>query len=277
LVIRIFNFMPEDKYFKVGIKLYHALFLPYLEQLVTKFHIEMSSAQRQLRGTNQTYAFILNEAQMEGTTMPYNSVDYGDDPDLWIDFVSLAPGVNMTHKNLDKDAFDNTYWQSKQINSVVMPWIPFFSNCDGSDTRIIPFDIFEYTENTEDSFCTLPAFEDLRVVNPIPTNGFEPVADRCTLNLKCRYDEDLSYLRSTTRRWFEILEPKPLFFMTQSPAAIEDFVRLENSDTRQTFYNTLIEDGSDELLPVMFYPEIETPGVPRLVEIDFLYYQKTTT
>ena len=36
--------MPEDKYFKVGIKLYHALFLPYLEQLVTKFHIEMSSA-----------------------------------------------------------------------------------------------------------------------------------------------------------------------------------------------------------------------------------------
>ena len=26
----------------------------------------------------------------------------------------------------------------------------------------------------------------------------------------------------------------------------------------------------------MFYPEIEQLGVPRLVEIDFLYYQKTT-
>jgi hypothetical protein len=153
-----------------------------------------------------------------------------------------------------------------------MPWIPFFSNCDGSDTRIITYDIFEYNINTEDSYCTLPKYDDLRVVNPIPTNGFEPVADRCSLKLKCRYDEDLSYLRSSTVRWFEILEPKPLFFMTQSPVPITDFVKLEDSDTQQTFYNTLIEDGSDELLPVMFYPNMGAVGIPRLVEIDFLYY-----
>jgi hypothetical protein len=47
---------------------------------------------------------------MDGTTMPYNSVDYGADPELWLDFVSTAPGINMTSKDLDKDAFDNTYW-----------------------------------------------------------------------------------------------------------------------------------------------------------------------
>lgn len=35
LVVRIFNILPTDQKFKVGIKLYHALFLPYLEQLVT--------------------------------------------------------------------------------------------------------------------------------------------------------------------------------------------------------------------------------------------------
>jgi hypothetical protein len=37
----------------------------------------------------------------------------------------------------------------------------------------------------------------------------------------------------------------------------------------------LIEDGSDELLPVFFYPIIGEIGIPRLVVIDFLYYQKT--
>jgi len=63
--------------------------------------------------------------------------------------------------------------------------------------------------------------------------------------------------------------------MTQVPVPIGDFVKLEDSDTKQTFYNTLIEDGSDLLLPVYFYPEIGAEGVPRLVEIDFLYYQKT--
>jgi hypothetical protein len=146
--------------------------------------------------------------------MPYNCVDYPNDPSLWLDFVSTGDDIKMTQKDLDKDAFDNTYWQSKQINAVIMPWIPFFSNCDGSDSRIIIYDIFEYNKNTENSFCTLPKFDDLRVVNPIPTDGFEPVADRCTLNLKCRYDEDLSYLKSSTKRWFEILESKPLFYMT---------------------------------------------------------------
>jgi hypothetical protein len=151
---------------------------------------------------------------MKGITMPYNSIDYGEDPMLWLDFVSQEEGVVMTDKDLDKDAFDNTYWQSKQINSVVFPWIPFFSNCDGSDTRMIIYDLFEYNKNTDQSFCTQPKYDELRVVNPIPTNGFEPVTDRCTLNIKCRYDEDLSYLRSSTQRWFEILEAKSLFYMT---------------------------------------------------------------
>lgn len=50
---------------------------------------------------------------MDGTTMPYNSVDYGNDPNLWLDFVSLAPGVNTTSRNLNKDVYDSTYWESK--------------------------------------------------------------------------------------------------------------------------------------------------------------------
>ena len=42
--------------------------------------------------------------------MPYNSPDYGEDPKLWLDFVSSADTVNPTTKNLDKDVFDSTYW-----------------------------------------------------------------------------------------------------------------------------------------------------------------------
>jgi hypothetical protein len=37
----------------------------------------------------------------------------------------------------------------------------------------------------------------------------------------------------------------------------------------------LIENGSDELLPVYFTPITGAEGVPRLVQIDFLYYQQT--
>ena len=81
--------------------------------------------------------------------MPYNTPDYGNDPDLWVDFVATGPNINPTTKNLDKDAFDMTYWQSKQISTVVMPWLPYFTNCNGHDSHIIFYDIFEYT-NTEE-------------------------------------------------------------------------------------------------------------------------------
>jgi hypothetical protein len=93
--------------------------------------------------------------------MPYNCVDYPNDPSLWLDFVSTGDDIKMTQKDLDKDAFDNTYWQSKQINAVIMPWISFFSNCDGSDSRIIIYDIFEYNKIQRTAFARLPKFDDL--------------------------------------------------------------------------------------------------------------------
>lgn len=42
--------------------------------------------------------------------MPYNGVDYGNDPALWLDFIDLGNKTNPTTKNLDKDVFDTTYW-----------------------------------------------------------------------------------------------------------------------------------------------------------------------
>ena len=124
--------------------------------------IEVFSAERQERKTNYTHGVIITESQLEGITLPYNTPDYKNDPVLWLDFTSTnqpdANGnpipdkfrVNPTTKNLDKDVFDPTYWQSKQINAVIMPWFPFFSNCDGFDSHIIFYDALEYANN-----CTL--------------------------------------------------------------------------------------------------------------------------
>ena len=67
-----------------------------------------------------------------------------------------------------------------------MSWIPFFSNCEGYDHRIIFYDIFEYDES-----CTLPEEDKIVVVNPIPSTGIKPTADDCNLDLRCRLDETL--------------------------------------------------------------------------------------
>mmetsp|Transcript_135 Transcript_135/g.127 ORF Transcript_135/g.127 Transcript_135/m.127 type:complete len:80 (-) Transcript_135:3149-3388(-) len=72
-----------------------------------------------------------------------------------------------------------------------MSWIPYFSNCEGYDSHMILYDLFE-----RGGRCNLPPAESIRVVNPLPTTGLDPVADRCAPNdlypeFTCRYDEPL--------------------------------------------------------------------------------------
>jgi len=57
-----------------------------------------------------------------------------------------GPDINPVRKNLDKDVFDSTFWDSKQINAVIMPWLPYFSNCEGYDTRMVLYDLLEYND-----------------------------------------------------------------------------------------------------------------------------------
>lgn len=119
---------------------------------------------------------------------------------------SVAENVNPTTKGYDADPFDATYWQSKQVNAVIMPWVPYFSNCEGYDAHMVLYDVFE-----RGGRCTLPPLDSVRVVNPIPLEGLDPVADRCAPNeqypeLVCRYDEPLDAPDAGSRRWYELTE-----------------------------------------------------------------------
>jgi hypothetical protein len=138
-----------------------------------------------------------------------------------------------------------------------MSWIPFFSNCEGYDTRMVLYDVFE-----RGGRCDLPPHEDIRVVNPVPLGGMEPVADRCTPNeeypeLTCRYDEPLLLAdEADTTRWYALEEERDLFYITRSPIPIDKFTELsEVADNPQTVFVTYISDGSDELVTATIHPE----------------------
>ena len=118
--------------------------------------------------------------------MSYNTPDYGNEPPFYLDMTATGPGINPVRKNLDKDVYDSTYWDSKQIQAVIMPWIPYFTNCEGYDSRLIVYDVVEYNPG-----CILPSYDQIQIVNPIPSTGVNPVSDQCNLNLRCIYDEPL--------------------------------------------------------------------------------------
>lgn len=218
---------------------------------------------------------------MEGIALPYNAPDYGVEPLLYVDQAGVGPKVNNVRKDLDGDPFDATFWQSKRVQSVVMPWIPYFSNCDGYDTRMIFFDVFERGER-----CLLPPIESIRIVNPIPFEGMNPIADKCAPTeqypeLTCRFDEPLDSPDPGAIRWYELMESRYMYYVTRDPISIETFYKeSEISSTTQSFYTDLVIDGSDDLIPALFIPEYGqktiaadgTPIIPRLVEANYFYY-----
>lgn len=42
---------------------------------------------------------------------------------------------------------------------------------------MVLYDVFE-----RGGRCALPPYEDIRIVNPVPSDGLDPVADRCAPN-----------------------------------------------------------------------------------------------
>jgi len=223
LELKLFNHQDFESEFRVGIYLFHGLFRPYLDYLANKVSLEFYRANRQLIGTDHTWAVLISESQMAGVTIPYNCPDLGNEPLFYIDMTSTAEGVNIGPRGLEKDVYDSTYWQSKQVSAVIMPWIPFFTNCEGYDEHMILYDVFE-----RGGRCNLPAYEDIRIVNPVPSDGLDPIADHCAPNpefpeLLCRFDEPLEAPVPGSSRWYELKEERDLFFITREPIPIEMF------------------------------------------------------
>ena len=96
-----------------------------------------------------TFAALTSSSILEQYTVPYNNPDVDDDP---LFFIDMTASVGMIpDRYYDKDVYDSTFWQSRQIDSVIMSWIPYFSNCEGYDHRMILYDVLEF-----DSACNLP-------------------------------------------------------------------------------------------------------------------------
>jgi hypothetical protein len=263
LEIRVHNMQSVVQEFKITIELMHGLFRPYLSHLRNKVFVFIYHSQRSRIGESTTFIILLSSTYHENVVMPYNAPDIGSDPDFFLDMtanVGLPPS-----RNYQKDVFDSTYWQSKEITSAFVTWFPFFSNCEGYDNRIIVYDVLEFNPK-----CNIPKKSDINVVYPIPTTGLYPKADKWDLNIRCRYDEPYNSKVENSIRWYEIKEDLPLFLMSRDPLSIEEIVEKDNEDNG---FSQDIADGSDSLIEANFIPETKSVGYPRIVEFEILYYQ----
>eukprot|EP00928_Gymnodinium_smaydae_P052443 TRINITY_DN3633_c0_g1_i1.p1 TRINITY_DN3633_c0_g1~~TRINITY_DN3633_c0_g1_i1.p1 ORF type:complete len:5302 (-),score=561.54 TRINITY_DN3633_c0_g1_i1:86-14599(-) len=280
----------QELNFSVFLDLRHGAHIDHLHTLNESLDIKRFGPSRTRWGTRNFFAAVISQdlllsgAFESPYNMPYGMGHYIGDEELVLDAINTSGRYNAPwnaredgEQNglLDKLTPGRSFWIEQNLPVVAMPWLPFFSNCDGFDSHIILWDLFENPAGA-DRNCELVDKEDTVVVPPFPfdvsTMNFQmsPVADNCNIIVQCRFEEGLDPTDYSSEPWFAIGEEEmTLFYITQSPVKFEDF------DQKEDYFGPL--EGQDELVKVTFEAPDRSLGarIPRRVIFNVGYYQET--
>ena len=181
---------------------------------------------------------------------------------------------------------------NREFSFLTLPYLPFFSNCEGYDSHISLSRLLEEHPN-----CSLVDFAQTRPVYQFRWfDGSAPLSDSCRvensdalgmfkgIDLHCLYEEEVD-VPTDNFRWFESEPGTTLFYLSKEAVPPEHFeAKFEASDDGR---NELLKQrwgrapeierlrGSFNLVPVLI-DEIKgglRNTIPRVVELDIQYYQ----
>jgi len=183
-----------------------------------------------------------------------------------------------------------------QFNQVVLPYMPFVSNCRGYDSYMPFYDMLEDPQQ-----CTLPDVvnindpdtggkydkhwwrrkypqfphqDDIKVVGP--TDVFEtPISDWCERSVQCKFEEKLTEV-DVTDRWFEAGSGVELFVMYRHATSLGEYLEGGNDmqnkmdiESRDVFVPMTVDrDSADD-----YEGGCTKLCFPREVSLELAYYQ----
>eukprot|EP00435_Cladocopium_sp_Y103_P014104 s1122_g3.t1 len=180
------------------------------------------------------------------------------------------------------DKGGQAFWQSQGLETVPMPWLPFFSNCVGFDSYIILWDLFESPGELRDG-CEMVPRDEVKIVPPLIVDfdtlepRFDPVADSCELITKCHFEEYIVPDSYGSTLWWELPEETVLFYITTQPISYEDFkigdpffAPMVGTELL-TGVNLAMDDRSDP----DGGPNAPSLRIPRRVIFEMAYFQES--
>ena len=210
------------------------------------------------------------------------------------------PPADIARDPLAWTSRDVTFWATSDpsganagdaaVSSLMLPYLPYFSNCDGYDSHV---DIAKLTETHPD--CTyVPAAQTVPVAGLFFLGQFYPKGDQCTdpawrpdsagainpgLPLYCTYEENI-FVSDPSARWYEAPPGTTLFYLTGSAIDNKDFVGGEGEFWGRNAFTLGVETSLAAKVPVIVEassPPWQISMVPRSVNFTVSYYQKAPT
>merc|ERR1719160_947768 len=143
---------------RIQLHVLHGSHIQNLEFFNNALDVTIHSPKRTLAGTRNFFAAVLEKELMNGGAyeLPFNMLPgqfgHPGEESLAIDIDKIPAGMYNAPQTLDVDdmesimmtqASGSTYWGTARVTTVALPWLPFFSHCEGWDSHITLWDLFE--------------------------------------------------------------------------------------------------------------------------------------
>ena len=185
-----------------------------------------------------------------------------------------------------------------KMDSLMLPYIPYFSNCREFDSYI-PFSLAIESRDCKlpeieerfpahwwrRTFSSLPHRDFMQAIGPFDFNIFYPIADWCERKIHCEYEERL-HEKDITPRWFEAESGTTLYSLIRDPVNYSQYTgrsgsRSEKNDGGGSKFMKSIK-VSDTFVPVKVKRigngnNCSTLCFPRKISLEIAYHQVNKT
>lgn len=205
----------------------------------------------------------LSEAAVPGAGIPIPSKADLDG------VVNTVPDLREEEERVLEDP--SLYWTGTG-DIIAMKYLPYFSNCRGTDSNIFLYQLLETNPS-----CSLVSQNETIFIDQWDPQVFEPEADSCDIEFTCFYEENYKE-QAAVLRWFEV-EAEVLFYLTpDGTSPDEQFVAdIQASETTSPQLAPGALQGkiaTQQLIPVEFAAsEVGEGIVPTEVSLAIDYYQ----
>ncbi|CAD8125159.1 unnamed protein product [Paramecium sonneborni] len=238
--------------FQIGFQLNSKEFYAQKYQFMNTTKIQNMEPKTAIANTNSIFVFQLSKTDqiaLPANILPLNKFDYQDH------IISYSSNNFFQQNQYTTYSPQSKYWGDR--DDIVIPYIPFFSNCQGFGQYIYLYQLIEHAN------CTLYNENETEAINPFQFS-MSPISDECNeLKLYCIMDEKYN-INPRLPRWFELNGEETLFYIQADPLNPNDF----NSDYKVP---------SSKVVEIQTANSIPSGMMPLEVNLDIHYYQVTKT
>ena len=241
---------------RIDILLYSGYLLSHKLLFANTTSIYTAQGNRTLYGRHETFAIVLDNSLSIALPMNLLIIDsYSNYPKYQVNY-AYNSNETVRHKGVSgRTVFvpSSLYWRKSQ--QVSLPYLPYFSNCQGYGEAIHLWQLFELS-----SACNLVPYNEIVPISQYSFGSY-PHADTCRdIIINCIYDEIFVDMQPDPR-WFEVEGGTVLMYVSKDPLSAKALASGRLADTK--------------LIPVTI-ASTQAGGrvVPAIVHLKFMYFQK---